>query len=305
MKKPIFILIFLSSIFQAFGQQLLSLDGAIAIAHEQSPQVQAMQLSFMSGYWNHRSRKAELLPALSLNGSIANYNRSLVQLQDYNTGEIRYIYNNTLSNSLGLALTQSIPLTGGTLSLNTNLYRLDQLTNKSITYTSIPITINYTQPIGTYNELKWKKKTTPIEYELTKRDLLESTEDITINVTSLFFEAYSRQADHERAVLSAEDNHKLFSIAQQRFKIGAIAKNELLQLELSMYRSNIAVNDTKISLDVAINNLCTFLGIVETVSLRLIPPIEIPSIQLNYEDVKNLSLQNSSFLLRNCFEFFN
>lgn len=279
------------------SQQILTLENAISLAHSSSPQVQVAQLSFMAQYWSFRSYKAQLLPSLSFNGTIANYNRSLVQVQDFNTGIIRYVVNNMMSNSLGLSFSQNLPFTGGTLSFNTNLYRLDQFTNDERTYNSNPITINYTQPLRAYNELKWKKRTAPKEYEQAKRKFLETTEDITLTTISLFFTVLNAQIEYEESVKKAVDNNQLFLIAQQRFTNGSITQSDLMQLELTMLNSNLAINETRISFDVAIYDLCAYLGIAETNFIRLDLPKNVPIINVDYNHVLNLALTNSSFSL--------
>lgn len=144
------------------GQNLvtgkLTLEEAIKIAHARSPQAQMVQLSFMSQYWSFRSYKAQLLPSLNLSGNLGNYNRSLVDVRDPETGRISYVANNTLSNDLSVYINQKIALTGGNVSLNTSLARLDQFSYDMKTYNSNPVTINYTQPLRSFNTLKWQKK---------------------------------------------------------------------------------------------------------------------------------------------------
>ena len=135
----------------------LTLEEAIKIAHARSPQAQMVQLSFMSQYWSFRSYKAQLLPSLNLSGNLGNYNRSLVDVRDPETGRISYVANNTLSNDLSVYINQKIALTGGNVSLNTSLARLDQFSYDTKTYNSNPVTINYTQPLRSFNTLKWKK----------------------------------------------------------------------------------------------------------------------------------------------------
>lgn len=305
MKRFFFTLLFLMSSSHIFGHQPLSLEQAITIAHKQSSHVQVVQLSFMTRYWNYRSYKAQLFPSFNLNGTVGNYNRSLVQIQNYDTGEIKYFRNNILSNSLGASLKQNIPFTGGELSLSTNLLRLDQFTNNTITYNSTPLIISYIQPLRAYNELKWQKQTSPREYEKAKRNLLESTENITITVVNFYFEALKNQINYEKALLSAKDNERLYAIAQQRFEIGAIAKGELLQLELAMHQSNLAVNDCRILFDESINNLCTYIGIKETELIVLVSPTNIPNIKLDNEYVLDLAVRNSSFTIEHELKMLN
>ena len=137
----------------------MSLQEVIETAHSQSPSAILARHNFIVNYWQFRTYKAQFLPSLNLQGSLGNYNRSLVSLQDAQTGEIGYLENNTLSNSLGLSIDQNIPFTGGSVSVITSLNRLDQFSpTDKITYNSQPVRITLSQPINAYNSLKWEKK---------------------------------------------------------------------------------------------------------------------------------------------------
>lgn len=171
------LLLFVGGVFSnvVIGQNLtakkMSLEQAIEIAHSRSPQVQMAQLNFMAQYWNFRSYKAQFLPSLNLHGNLGNYNRSLVDVRDPETGRITYVANNTLSNELSISIDQNIALTGGKVSLNTSLDRLDQFNYGTQIYNSNPLSIRYTQPLRSFNELKWKKKTEPLQYEKEKKSI--------------------------------------------------------------------------------------------------------------------------------------
>ena len=146
----------------ASGQSLvigkMTLEEAIGIAYTRSPQAQMVQLTFMSQYWSFRSYKAQLLPSLNLSGNLGNYNRSLVEVRDPDDGRISYVANNTLSNTLSVRINQNIAPTGGKVSLYTSLDRLDQFTYHTKIYNSTPVSISYTQPLRSFNSLKWQKK---------------------------------------------------------------------------------------------------------------------------------------------------
>ena len=171
----------------------MTLEEAVKIAYTHSPQAQMIQLTFMSQYWSFRSYKAQLLPSLNLSGGLGNYNRSLVEVRDPETGRISYVANNTLNNSLSLRINQNIALTGGSVSLYTSLDRLDQFSYNMKTYNSTPVSISYTQPLRSFNALKWQKKTEPLRYEKAKKQYWESMENMVVQTTSLFCSVLSSQ----------------------------------------------------------------------------------------------------------------
>lgn len=65
------------------GQQhhnlTMSLQEVIETAHSQSPSAILARHNFIVNYWQFRTYKAQFLPSLNLQGSLGNYNRSLVE----------------------------------------------------------------------------------------------------------------------------------------------------------------------------------------------------------------------------------
>ena len=152
--------------------QTLTLTNAIKIAQENSLDAQIARFSFMSKYWQYRSFKAELKPSVNLGGMLGNFNHSVVETRDYETGRVKQVNNNTMTNYMTLSLDQKIAATGGTISLQSYLYRLDQFDYNDKTYNSQPLRISYTQSLRSFNSLKWEKKTAPVEYQIAERDYL-------------------------------------------------------------------------------------------------------------------------------------
>ena len=139
-----------------------TLEDVIILAQSKSLSALVAKYYFISSYWQYRSYKAQFLPSLNLGAELGQYNRSIVALQDAETGETHYVQNDNMNNSLQLSIDQNIPFTGGTISLNTYLNRFDQFSPYgAMTYNSNPVNIAYYQPIFQYNRLKWEKKTEP------------------------------------------------------------------------------------------------------------------------------------------------
>lgn len=282
---------------QGPGTGKMTLEEAIQIAYTRSPQAQMVQLTFMSQYWSFRSYKAQLLPSLNLSGSLANYNRSLVEVRDPETGRISYVANNTLNNSLAVRINQNIALTGGSVSLYTSLERLDQFSYDAKIYNSIPVSISYTQPLRSFNALKWQKKTEPLRYERAKKQYLESMENIVVQTSAYFFSVLSAQTTYRKSGENLEDTRKMYGIAQKRHALNTLNKSELLQLELALMNAELAVSNSKVNLEVALFNFKSYLGIPESASFELQPPMEVPEVTMEYDFVLEKALQNSSHLI--------
>ena len=276
------------------AQQSITLGDAINIAQRNSYDAMLAKFSFTSSYWAYKSFRAELLPSLTLNGGLMNFNHSRVEARNAEDGKINYVDNNSLTNSLTLSMTQQISSLGGTLSLQSYLYRLDQFDYKLTTYNSRPLRLSYSQPLRNYNELKWRKKTEPKQYEKAKKVYLEAMEDISIRVTALYFQAISSQSDYQQNVTKYKDLQELYQISERRLKLGTITKSDLLQLELSLLNTQVEVNNAKVKKEDSFYDLFSYLRVHDYEQVNLTPPDAVMDLVLNVNEVLDKALVNSS-----------
>lgn len=282
---------------QSISQQL-SLSEVIKIAQSQSIESMLARNQFLSDYWAFRAFRAEQLPSLNLQGNVGSFNRSLIPLQNSETGSIAYRSNFNMSNGLTLSIDQNIAFTGGTLSLYSSLTRLDQYSPmREIMYYSQPITLSYLQPLWSFNQFKWDRKIEPERYEKSKRAYLEAMEDVTLNAVKLFFELALEQINCDIATKNYENTRNMYTIAQQRFELGSVKQSELMQLELSMLNDSAQINTSQLQYNIKCNQLRSYLGYTDVVDLRLELPDSIPMLFLKYDEVLQMALKNSSFVL--------
>ncbi len=277
-----------------FARQTITLGDAIRIAQSNSFDAQLARFSFLSSYWAYKSYRAELLPSMSLSGGLMNFNHSRVEARNAEDGRINYVDNNSLTNSLTLSLEQQISSLGGTLSLQSYLYRLDQFDYKMTTYNTLPLRLSYSQPFASYNELKWRKKSEPKEYEKAKRVYQESIENIAIKVAELYFVVISAQSDYNQSLVKYHDLESLYQISQKRLELGTITKGDLLQLELSMLNAKMTVNESKVRMGDGLYDLFSYLRVNDYEGVQLMPPENVMDMVLNVNDVLQKAWSNSS-----------
>ena len=283
---------------QVVGPRTLNMQQVVQLAQENSISAMSNRNSFASQYWSYRSYRAELLPLLNLSANIAQFNRSLVALQDYNTGAISYRPNYNLSNDARLYLSQNVPWTGGTVALSTSLSRLDQYSPARLTtYYAQPVYLSYMQSLWGYNRFKWNKQTEPKQYEVAKRQYIENMEQVSQTAVSYFWNYVSTKESYERAVKSFEDSKRLFEAGQTRFAMGTITRDQLMQIEVSMLNDSLSLSTSKVNLRSSLNRLCSYIGYKEDTELNLVIDYNIPDVTLDYDDVMERALENSSFRL--------
>ena len=282
------------------AQNEMNLAEVIHTARNQSVEALEARQAFISTYWAYRSYKASRLPSLTLYGDIMNFDRSLTLLQNPEDGALKYVSSNNLQNGVGLQMDQNITFTGGTLSVFSDLSRIDQFGgNKSLTWYSRPVTVSYYQPLFTYNQFKWDRKIEPKEYERGKRNYLERMEAITINVVHAYFNLFLAKMNNTISKSNFENSGNMLKIAKERLQLGNVTKADYLQLELRMLNDSISINETEVQVREAQMILNSFLGYDE--SFEVVPTIDdiLPDIRMSYDHVMEKSMENSSFNLNN------
>ena len=288
------------SLTRVSAQNEMSLEEAIHIARHQSVEALEARQAFISTYWAYRSYKASRLPSFYLYGDIMNFDRSLTLLQNPENGTLNYVSSNNLQNGVGLQVNQNITFTGGTLSVFSDLSRIDQFgDNKSLTWYSRPITVSYYQPLFTYNQFKWDKKIEPKEYERGKRQYLEAMESITINAVYAYHNLILAKVNNNISRSNFENSGNMLKIAKERHQLGDVTKADYLQLELRMLNDSIAINETDVAVRQAQMQLNSLLGYDESYEIEPAAEERLLDIKIDYELVINKALENSSFSLNN------
>lgn len=278
----------------------MTLAQVIDAARTNSVTALRAKASFISSYWAYRSYEASRLPSLNLYGNLASFDRSLRQLQNYETGELVYTSNYNMQNSLGLSIRQNVTLTGGTISLYSDLSRIDQFgKNRHNTWYSQPITLYYEQPLLTYNRFKWEKKISPKEYEKAKRTYIESMEQVTIDAVRHYYDLMIARQAHETALSNYQNTCRMRSVAAERLKLGSVTRDEYLQLELRTLNDSISINESATLVKEAQMILNSALGFDEATEIQPLEENEMPSIWMDYDMVLEKALENSSFRLEN------
>ena len=297
--KILVVSLLLSSI-QAWGQDMMTLDQAIVMARSESVLALKARASFVSSYWAWRSYVASRLPSLAAYGRVGSLNRSLTLLQSYETGEMRYAATSNMQNSLGLSVRQIIPLTGGTVSLNSDISRIDQFgTNRNLTWYAQPVTFSYSQPMFSFNQYKWEQKISPKEYEKARRTYLESMEEVTSRAVQYFFNLLQAKLSLETARTGYSNTSRMLHVAEERVKLGGITRDEYLQLELKSLNDSISVRDHELTFREAQMNFCSFMGLGSGMDVLPVMQDEVPDILVDYDMVLAKSIENSSFSLGN------
>ena len=262
--------------------KVLTLPEVIELAQEQSLMALISRHQFRSSYWEFRTHLARFRPGLSLEATVPSLNNSMESVTQPDGSE-KFVTRSNMQTSLDLQLNQNIGLTGGRVFVSSQLQRNDNFGDEPpFSYLAYPVTIGFFQPINGYNPLKWDRKIEPMKYEEAKLEYINSMERVNQQSVRYFFDLALAQINLEIAEKNYANTDTLYQIAKGRYQLGTIAENELLQMELSFLNSGAAMNEATIDLELRKSRLRSFLGFNDRVSLELMLPNDVPSIDMEY-----------------------
>jgi outer membrane protein TolC len=294
MNKKIILAIALAfSVAGVKGQRSFQLNEIVQLARTQSPAWARAETRKENSYWVYRTYLSDYQPQLSLDGTLPNYVSNYIPVtQPDGTIEYRSVKNNTVDVELGLS--QSIGAIGGQVFAASSISRFDDLNGGDQTYNGQPFRIGYMQPIFQFNQLAWNRKINPLQYEESQKAYFEELEQISVIATQRFFDLMLAQIEMEIAQQNVANNDTIYKIAQGRFQLGKIGENELLQLELNLVNSQLAVQQAEVDLQTAALNLKAFVGFTDSEEITLSLPESIPIFDVDENVALAEALKNRS-----------
>lgn len=244
-------------------------------------------------YWEWRTFKSNYQPQLALSGVLPGYTKTYTQVQQPN-GTILFQPVHYDNSSLTLDFSQSIAATGGTIYGTTQLQRFSDFDRKNVLYNGIPYGLGYTQPLLQFNALKWDKKIEPLKFNESKQVFIETQEKISVTVTEYFFDLLLAQVNLDIADLNYANTQRILTIADTKFELGKISKNEILQLQLEVLNAQKAVGTAKRDVEIATLNLRSYTGIEGDDRIKLDMPTVVTQMSVATEKVLNEAYENRS-----------
>ena len=140
---------------------------------------------------------------------------------------------------------------------------------------------------------------------MAKREYIENMEQVAQTAVSYFWNYVTARESYDRAAKSFEDSKRLFEAGQTRFAIGTITRDDLMQIEVTMLNDSLSLSSSRVSLRSALNRLCSYIGYKEDTELNLVIDYDIPDITLDYDEVLERALTNSSYQINQEIQYIN
>ena len=259
------------SVFSQTG--VMTIYEAFKLAEERSLDALVAKNMLLTAHWQYRNYKAILLPNVVLEGTLPSLNRSLNPYLKKD-GSYGFVKNNSLTENVSFSVTQNIPFSGGSVSMQSQLQRIDQLGEGKTGYLSIPFSFTLQQPLfNNAKTLQWAMRIEPEKYEEAQQQFQVDMENVYMKVINYYFDLLLAKINLDIAETNNTNAFKLYEIAQGKRALGLISQNELLQLELGKTNAEASVISAKQAFD---NRMLTFRNFLRLDGNETVQPI-IPS----------------------------
>ena len=284
---------------QAQARATLTLQDAILMAQQQGPLAQIARSTRDAAHFHDDAFNARLLPQLFIQGNAANLNHGISAITGID-GNTRFVGQAQNQSSLTMGFKQRLPLTGGTLTVGSQVSRLDHYgDNRTTLYQTSPVVVSLQQDLFAPNSLKWEERVQHLNSRVAERGYLEAREDVAGNTADAFFNLFAQQMQLANASFNVAVNDTLFTLNKGRYEVGKIGENELLKSELALLRARAAADDARLARDRAEATLRRQIAYPEGAPLSIVTPDSIPTVDADPAVAVEQALRNSSSIQQN------
>jgi outer membrane protein TolC len=282
--NKIAMIILVASGHAMWAQNVFTISEVIQRSQSQSPEFKVQETIRENRYWQYRTFRSNYNPQIRLSGGNAGllYNNSFSRVLQPD-GSVRYLQVNQINPGINLGLEQPIQWTGGVISMNSAYNYFKDYEGNVQQWNGQVFYVRLAQPVFSYNQYKWDKRTEPIRYEESKREYAQSMEQIARDAVDIFFDVLQAQVNLEIAQYNLANNDTIYKIEQGRYNIGTTSQDKLLQVELQLLRSRQDVAKARLDLQTSSLQLRTYIGMGNGESFDLVMPMDIPAVVVTEE----------------------
>ena len=292
-------LILCSQLIIAQNKMTINLNDVIKMAESRSIQSHVNKNNYLNKKHAYRIFQAKYLPSLTLNSNLLTYSNNNQLRFNSVTNTEDYFRTENLHSNARIQLSQNITKTGGRFYIESFLARNANLNNNQyIQFSSRPYLIGYQQNLFGFNAFKWEHKIEPKRFEQAKKQNNESSFQLQLTSSNYFFAFVLSDINLQIAKFNYSSSDTLFKIAQKRYSIGMINKDDLINLELKNNDYAINLEVAKINFRKNKESLLSFLRLpIDTKLQYQLPPLKNKSIIPT--DILQKARNNNSIYITN------
>ncbi len=239
----------------------LTLEDALQYSIDHSPELQNALLNLERYKLSLEAQKASLKSKFSLTLNPFSYSNS----RSFDNRFSQWYTNESFSSNGTFSITQPIIWTDATVSLN-NKFGWQSNTSTSGTSNknqafSNDLYLSINQPLFTYNRTKVDLESIERDYENALINYALRRLSLESSITSSFYNVYTAKNNLEISEAELKDAQQNFDIIKNKVEADLSARDELYQAELNVAQAVSTVDNRKVSLENAKDDLKKILGI--------------------------------------------
>lgn len=244
-----------------YPQMKMTLEDALEYSIDHSPELQEALINLERYKLSLEAQRASLKSKFALTLNPFTYSNS----RSFDNRFSEWYTNESFSSNGTFSITQPIIWTDATVSLNNKFGWQNNTSTGGTTNTnkafSNDLYLSINQPLFTYNRTKTDLRSIELDYEnalinyALRRLSLEST------ITASFYNVYTAKNNLEISEAEWQDAKQNFDIIKNKVEADLSARDELYQAELNLATAASAVDNRRVSLENAKDDLKQLLGI--------------------------------------------
>lgn len=223
-------------------------------------------------------------PSISFYGNVPVYNKDNYAVTQPD-GSIKFLPRSQNYSNVGFGFSQPIAATGGTVALNTDLYRFDDFTNKTKQYNGTPVFLRLTQPLFKYNAYKWEKQIAPLQLQEADQTQKADMMQLEYEVCNLYFTIIEAQSNEQLAAVNLQNCIINLANEKRKVQLGVSTEDKVLQLEIQQINNLQQKITSQLEIQKSLLALEIFINGTDTTSRQLQLPEQLPIFETNKEKI--------------------
>jgi len=276
------------------AQNLLTMEKALDIAVEQSPEVKQTELALVQSQERLNAQRARLKSQFRITLDPFEYEKT--NRFDNQTGE--WYLNESASSGGTFAVNQRILPTDGELMLINRFAYNHSYTESAFAADPLTQTFNnnlylqYTQPIFTYNRTRMETERLELELESSLLRYLLMRLALERNVATQFYAVYSNQMRLEISREELKNNQDSYQIISNKVEGGLLALEEQYQAEVNLATSSSSVFSAELNLANSLDQFRVLIGLPLDTSIMIAAEVMADTVPVSQELAIRHALEN-------------
>ncbi len=276
-----------------FPQEALTLDKALSVAAQNSPDIQRSLLNLTRYRESLNAHKASLKSQFSLDVNPVSFS----QQREFDNRFSKWFTNRNFNSSGTFRIVQPVIWTDGTVSLvnrfgwQKNLSNFTGDVQENTAFTN-RFYLSLNQPLFTYNKLKLQQKELELDYENAYISYALQRLNLEKSVTQFFYNVYLYQMSLDIARDELKNTMRSYEIIQKKVTAGLAAKEELYQAALNLATSKSSVKNKEVALENVKDEFKRFLGMNLYDSILVLADISVPEVQVDLQKAVEYGLNS-------------